>query len=103
MFTARARRKLSCRSTASVTLHKTTALEAGREHVGRRSDDAKDDSSGASGLTQVNVEISQGDVSVFVTRPLSLVILLLAAAVLLLPIVPRLQTHFRGEHDIGEE
>jgi putative tricarboxylic transport membrane protein len=49
------------------------------------------------------IEISQGDVSVFVTRPLSLVILLLAAVVLLLPFVPRLQTHFRGEHDIGED
>jgi putative tricarboxylic transport membrane protein len=34
------------------------------------------------------IEISQGDVTVFVTRPLSLVILLLAAAVLLLPLSP---------------
>ncbi len=43
------------------------------------------------------VSISQGDLSVFVTRPLSLAILLLAAAALLLPQVPRLLARARGD------
>ncbi len=36
------------------------------------------------------VQISQGDLSIFVTRPISLVILLVAIAALALPWVPRL-------------
>ncbi len=36
------------------------------------------------------LQASQGDLSVFVTRPIALAILLLAAAALLLPYLPRL-------------
>ncbi len=50
------------------------------------------------------LSISQGDLSVFVTRPLSLVILLLAVAVLLLPFASRLRNRPRGEGgEAGEE
>jgi putative tricarboxylic transport membrane protein len=43
------------------------------------------------------LSISQGDLSVFVTRPLSLAILLLAFVALLLPYLPALVTRLRGE------
>jgi putative tricarboxylic transport membrane protein len=43
------------------------------------------------------VSISQGDLSVFVTRPFSLTLLVIAAAVLLLPYAPRLIARLRGE------
>ena len=43
------------------------------------------------------LSISQGDLSVFVTRPLSLAILLLALIALLLPYLPALVTRLRGE------
>ena len=43
------------------------------------------------------LSISQGDLSVFVTRPLSLAILLLAVVALLLPSLPALVTRLRGE------
>jgi putative tricarboxylic transport membrane protein len=39
--------------------------------------------------------VSQGDLSVFVTRPISLVILLVAVAALFLPFVPRVIGHGR--------
>ncbi|MGH3088001.1 MAG: tripartite tricarboxylate transporter permease, partial [Rubrobacteraceae bacterium] len=46
------------------------------------------------------IAISQGDLSVFVTRPLSLIILLLAVAVLLLPLL----SSFRSSGpNVGEE
>jgi putative tricarboxylic transport membrane protein len=41
------------------------------------------------------LQVSQGDLSVFVTRPISLVILLVAVAALFLPFVPRLIGHGR--------
>jgi putative tricarboxylic transport membrane protein len=41
------------------------------------------------------LQVSQGDLSVFVTRPISLVILLAAVAALLIPFVPRLVGHGR--------
>ena len=41
------------------------------------------------------LQVSQGDVSIFVTRPISSVILLVAAAALILPFVPRLIGHGR--------
>jgi putative tricarboxylic transport membrane protein len=41
------------------------------------------------------LQVSQGDLSVFVTRPISLVILLAAVAALLVPFVPRLVGHGR--------
>ena len=47
------------------------------------------------------VSISQGDLGVFVTRPLSFAILLLAAAALLLPHVPRLIALSRGRPGDG--
>jgi putative tricarboxylic transport membrane protein len=43
------------------------------------------------------LSISQGDPSVFVTRPLSLVILLMAFVTLLLPYLPALISRLRGE------
>ena len=43
------------------------------------------------------LSISQGDLSIFVTRPLSLVILLLALVALLLPYLPALAKRLRGE------
>ena len=43
------------------------------------------------------LSISQGDLSIFVTRPLSLVILLLALVALLLPYLPALVKRLRGE------
>jgi putative tricarboxylic transport membrane protein len=43
------------------------------------------------------LSISQGDLSVFVTRPLSFTILLLAVAALLLPYIPALLARLRGE------
>jgi putative tricarboxylic transport membrane protein len=43
------------------------------------------------------VSISQGDLSVFVTRPFSLTLLIIAAAVLLLPYAPRLIARLRGQ------
>jgi putative tricarboxylic transport membrane protein len=43
------------------------------------------------------LSISQGDLSVFVTRPLSLAILLVAALALVLPYAPRLLARLRGE------
>jgi putative tricarboxylic transport membrane protein len=46
------------------------------------------------------VAISQGDLSVFVTRPLSLVILVLAVVVLLLPLLTSLR---RSGPNVGEE
>lgn len=46
------------------------------------------------------VSISQGDLSVFVTRPLSLVILVLAVCVLLLPLLTNLR---RSNPNVGEE
>jgi putative tricarboxylic transport membrane protein len=46
--------------------------------------------------------ISQGDWSVFVTRPLSLVILLLAATALALPVAPLLLARLRGRQPITE-
>jgi putative tricarboxylic transport membrane protein len=41
------------------------------------------------------LQVSQGDLSIFVTRPISLAILLVAAAALVLPYVPRLIGHGR--------
>jgi putative tricarboxylic transport membrane protein len=43
------------------------------------------------------LSINQGDPSIFVTRPLSLTILLLAAAALILPYVPALLARLRGQ------
>jgi putative tricarboxylic transport membrane protein len=43
------------------------------------------------------LSISQGDLSVFVTRPLSLAILLFALVALLLPYLPALVRRLRGE------
>ena len=43
------------------------------------------------------LQISQGDPTVFVTRPLSLAILLLALVALLLPYLPALIKRLRGE------
>jgi putative tricarboxylic transport membrane protein len=43
------------------------------------------------------VSISQGDLSVFVTRPFSLALLLIAAAVLIVPYLPRLIARVRGD------
>jgi putative tricarboxylic transport membrane protein len=42
--------------------------------------------------------ISQGDLSIFVTRPLSLFILLLALAAVLLPYIPAFIARLRGQH-----
>jgi putative tricarboxylic transport membrane protein len=42
--------------------------------------------------------ISQGDLSIFVTRPLSLFILLLAVAAVVLPYIPALIARLRGQH-----
>jgi putative tricarboxylic transport membrane protein len=42
------------------------------------------------------VQISQGDLSVFVTRPLSAIILLAAVAAIALPYLPRLVARVRG-------
>ncbi|HEX2221260.1 MAG TPA: tripartite tricarboxylate transporter permease [Candidatus Limnocylindria bacterium] len=48
------------------------------------------------------LQISQGDLSIFVTRPISLVILLLAAAAVVLPyLLPRVVAHLRGERGGG--
>jgi putative tricarboxylic transport membrane protein len=48
------------------------------------------------------LQVSQGDLSIFVTRPISLVILLLAAAALLLPhVLPRVIARVRGERAAG--
>jgi putative tricarboxylic transport membrane protein len=44
------------------------------------------------------LSISQGDMSIFVTRPLSLTILLLAAVALVLPYLPPLIARLRGKH-----
>ncbi|HEX6289132.1 MAG TPA: hypothetical protein VFZ66_08065, partial [Herpetosiphonaceae bacterium] len=44
------------------------------------------------------LSISQGNLAVFVTRPLSLIILLCAAAALLLPYLPALIARLRGQH-----
>lgn len=50
------------------------------------------------------IAISQGDLAVFVTRPLSVVILLLAAVVLVIPFMPRIRDRFtRRGPDVGEE
>ena len=43
------------------------------------------------------LNVGNGDLSVFVTRPLSLAILLLAAAALLLPYAPRVVARLRGQ------
>jgi putative tricarboxylic transport membrane protein len=43
------------------------------------------------------LSISQGDPSIFVTRPLSLAILLLALVALLLPYLPTLISRLRGQ------
>jgi putative tricarboxylic transport membrane protein len=43
------------------------------------------------------LSISQGDLSVFITRPLSLTILIMALAALLLPYVPTIFARLRGE------
>ncbi|HEX2108767.1 MAG TPA: tripartite tricarboxylate transporter permease, partial [Rubrobacteraceae bacterium] len=43
------------------------------------------------------LSISQGDPLIFVTRPLSLAILLLALVALLLPYLPTLISRLRGE------
>ena len=43
------------------------------------------------------LKVSQGDPTVFFTRPLSLTILLLALVALLLPYVPALLQRLRGE------
>jgi putative tricarboxylic transport membrane protein len=42
------------------------------------------------------VQISQGDLTVFVTRPLSAIILLAALAAIALPYLPRLVARVRG-------
>lgn len=50
------------------------------------------------------LSISQGDYTVFFTRPLSLVILLLALAVLVLPyVIPKVMETFRGSEREGSE
>jgi putative tricarboxylic transport membrane protein len=43
------------------------------------------------------LSISQGDLSIFVTRPLSFILLLLAVAALVLPYLPALLARLRGE------
>lgn len=43
------------------------------------------------------MQVSQGDLSTFITRPISLVILLFALAAALLPYVPPLVRRLRGE------
>jgi len=43
------------------------------------------------------ISINQGDPSIFVTRPLTLFILLAAAAVLIIPYVPRIMARLRGK------
>jgi putative tricarboxylic transport membrane protein len=48
-------------------------------------------------LRSVSVHLSCGAISVFVTRPLSLVILLMAFVTLLLPYLPALISRLRGE------
>ncbi len=45
--------------------------------------------------------ISQGDVSVFVTRPIALILLLTAVAALLLPYLPLIWQRLRGRRDEG--
>jgi putative tricarboxylic transport membrane protein len=40
--------------------------------------------------------VSDGDLSVFITRPLTLCLLLLAVVALVLPYVPRIIARFRG-------
>jgi putative tricarboxylic transport membrane protein len=47
------------------------------------------------------LSISQGDLSVFVTRPLSLAILLVALVAVLLPYLPALISRLRGERPDG--
>jgi putative tricarboxylic transport membrane protein len=49
------------------------------------------------------LQVSQGDLSIFVTRPISLVILLLAAAALIAPYVPRLLGRDRLTVPTGSE
>ena len=50
------------------------------------------------------LSISQGDYTVFFTRPLSLVILLLALAILVLPyVIPKVMETFRGSEREGTE
>jgi putative tricarboxylic transport membrane protein len=44
------------------------------------------------------LSISQGDLSIFVTRPISLTLLLLTLVALLLPYLPNLIARVRGKH-----
>jgi putative tricarboxylic transport membrane protein len=48
------------------------------------------------------LSISQGDLSIFVRRPISLTILLAAAAALILPYVPQIVALLRGKPEEGE-
>ncbi|MDQ2965287.1 MAG: tripartite tricarboxylate transporter permease, partial [Chloroflexota bacterium] len=45
------------------------------------------------------MSIAQGDLSIFVTRPLSAAILAIAAGALLLPYLPRIVARLRGQRE----